>query len=1622
MLQRKLIYTGIVVLVALHSSLSSFAQVNVQTGSAVFSLPMFNWQDNKSRLNSVVALSYSSGSGLKVNDVASNVGQGWNLVAGGVITRMQVGEPDDQQAFPGVKSNNGVENDQDITKYPAGWLYAPISPANGCPNALTKYPIYGGQNVLYSQHNVLAEDRQLDYFSFQFNGKAGLFVVDTAGGGTGRSLGDNKMKITFQTDLTLISQGIRTTITSFTIQDADGLIYKFTQHGQATVLHEDYCDEHITAPMTQPSFSSGNVYHQAGFVNATLVNTQVINSWYLTEIDDPLTLRKIQFAYVSRSINNTAGADIIYNQTGNYTIISHKTSISTSQEISSIAYPDGHLVKFTYAPTARVDLNGDTALSTVDISYTPPGGTARTLSEYQLNTTYFIRNRYGNPTSLYQMRVARLCLRSVKKIGVDLKEDSPPYSFDYYTGSGNADDFVPPPFFYAKDIWGFYNGFNSVAYDNTPIALDVDVSMLNNNQLEGLCFLNQNVTGGPVLNPKQGYAKNGLLKQVVYPTGGTLSYQYTQNTGVLNGNTTNVGGVHVTSTSSTDGGYSNGCSNPVVTNYNYVLSDESSSSLWGLEMPANKVITDNSYASEDKKWHWTWSCAPLGCCYWKYAYPGILSQLQAVDLVGFQKFMQAIGPILGIVTVITDIMDVATICGGATGFLAIAAVAIDAIGALLTIGLSCGSGDNVRNTVYTVFYNTDLNGASPLPTQFKRVEIIEGSGTMGKTVQEFTSDDDYPIWVPSNPDFSEKQRFGSWEYGLPKLITQYDVNGNIIKQTKNAYFIWSTQFYWGTILFTKLGWVYTGPAVMNCKCLVSNTYSQNSTDWTNATLYNASGSYLTSSSGDMAVDLYGMYSGRAELDTTYERVFRTSDPTQYVETVTTYQYDGNNYQVDLISVTQSNGVNRYKAMTYPDGYVNSYSGTGNTQINALYNNNILNEPIDIQEYVGGQAFTDEKVTLYSTLATGNIVPDTILEQRFTVPTLAHVYSPDDNTYAANFKAIQTYTYNGAGDLTGIQDEGGRQVTNIYDYNDKYIVASVVNANPLVDLPAYTSFETAGVGGNMGGWILEGTPVYSTSAITGSQSLVLGSNTLTALLNQAEPYIMSMWATGAMFPNPGITLTKSGPTINGFTYYEYAVPAGILDIRLRGNVTVDELRLYPATARMKTTTYDPLIGKTSECDENNRVTYYEYDNLGRLKFVKDDYHNALKMYEYNNVSPAKQNGCPGTYTNNLITEDFTRSNCGVGYLGGNVSYTIPAGQYTSAISQQDADVQAEIYLLMHAQAYADANGSCQMIYYNIARSQRDSTQTCREGYVGGWVTYSVPAGRYWSIISQGNADSMALNEINANAQAYANSPADSLCVLSTAPDWNSQDGQPFYCVNVGGALPAHEFILATDINPNSPTYNQTQYMDLGPTTACPANLYYNIAESGTYTKTNCPSGYTGGNSITYTVQPGTYSSSVNLAAANQLAINDVNANGQNSVNANPNATCVVLYYNTQQSGTYSKQGCACVYTGSSYTTTVLAGTYSSTVNQATANQLALNYIAANGQNNANNNGTCTTTCNLPSQKIINCACQAGDLEIVSQSTTGTGTSQKCITQWGYYYSDGTMYLGNRVTTSGPCPQQ
>jgi YD repeat-containing protein len=1442
MLQRRIIAlcTGLLVFITVH------AQVNLQTGSATFSLPMFNWQDDKSRLKLDVALSYNSGNGLRVNDVASNVGQGWNMVAGGVITRMQVGEPDDQKAYDG----NGKETD--ITKYPNGYLYSFASsgkkPGDGCPLALTRYPIYGSMNQVYKQHNTIAADKQLDYFSFQFNGKAGMFVLDPNRGNVGVFLGDTKMQVSFDlADLT--PYGIRTTIKAFTITDVDGLIYRFENYGTMKVLEENYCDANLVQARTQPKLDVGKSYHQAGFENATYKNPLVINSWYLTKITDPFTGRIISFTYNTRQVNNIAGVDVSYDSWHDYSIITHKKSITTALEIASITLPDQHVVTFNYGKD-RIDLTGQKILSNVDIQYQ-----GRYLSRYLLHTSYFILNRYGTPTSSYEMAAARLCLLSVKKLGPDLKEDSPPYIFNYYMGTG-GDDVVPPPFCIKHDIWGFYNGSNSKDFDgNDNIPVVGGLNLLNNSQCKGLCFLQNNVSG-ITYGVKDHYAKNGLLRQIIYPTGGSITYEYEQNKGDLpNASNISIGGVHVSKTSSADGGYSNGCDNAITTRYNYILDNTGASSMWGLEAPVNADTGWMHYASEYRTYRWTIHNFPFGSCFWHFQYPGILSQNQSVDLSSFQKTMAAIAPVLDVISAISTITDVVTLVCSSSGFLSWAAVVVDVISGLITLGINC-FGDNSKEGTTVTYHDFDLNAASPLPTQFKRVEVVEGSGTRGKTIHKFTSDEEFPIWYPSNPNYAAMQRFGPWAYGLPRFTTVLDVNGNKVRETQNDY----------NFPYNMLDPIYKSfplngvfSKLVSCKCLVKKSWSQRNTDWADPNKYNDSATYRFNSTDTMGVETYPLYSGRAELATTYERVYKPNDPSNYVETRTDYSYnDGNNnYDVNQISTTQSNG-------SYTTRFITYNSDLSGGVLDVLKAKNVTSLPVMTEEYLNGVngGYLNQTVTEFIQLSNGDVKPLRVLNERTDRPTKTWThYNGPSNTDYSKYHVTELFTYDAAGNLVGAKDEGGRTVANIYDYQDKYVVASVINADAVNDKPAYTSFETD----NLGGWQLSGTPnQLPATAITGVRVSNLAGSSLSASLNTNKPYIVSFWANSSNVTVTGnATLVKSAPVINGYTYYEYNITAGTGTVTISGNAYIDELRLYPQMSRMRTVAYDPLIGKTAECDENNRLTYYEYDNLGRLRFVKDDYSNIVKMFEYNNVS--KQNGCPGVYTNQMLTVTFTKA-CDPGYIGTDKPYTVPAGKYSSAISQEDADAQAEMDLLTNGQNNADQNGQCNQLYYNIAHVQSFQTQSCGDGYEGDSVMYTVPANKYSSIVP-GEADQMAMDEIAANGQAYANSPDHASCHIDANPIWEVGDLAVTQCQQVNGN--GHLFELAKDVNPNSSSYGKTSWQDTGPNSSCPSGPWPSEDMSGTYYNTNCAPGYS--SYPTYVSMPaGSFVSNISQQDANNQA--------------------------------------------------------------------------------------------------------------------------------------------------------
>jgi hypothetical protein len=153
--------------------------------------------------------------------------------------------------------------------------------------------------------------------------------------------------------------------------------------------------------------------------------------------------------------------------------------------------------------------------------------------------------------------------------------------------------------------------------------------------------------------------------------------------------------------------------------------------------------------------------------------------------------------------------------------------------------------------------------------------------------------------------------------------------------------------------------------------------------------------------------------------------------------------------------------------------------------------------------------------------------------------------------------------------------------------------------------------------------------------------------------------------------------------------------------------VDDIRIFPADAQMTTYTYDPLIGMTSQWDPNNKVVYYEYDALRRLSLIRDQDRNIIKKYCYNYAGQVENCNTPVTvYSSVSKSGSFTRNNCGVGYTGGTVTYTVAAGAYTSTISQADADLQAQNDVTNNGQGYANTNGTCTAVPVNVTMTAQN----------------------------------------------------------------------------------------------------------------------------------------------------------------------------------------------------------------------------------------------------------------------------------------------------------------------------
>jgi hypothetical protein len=179
----------------------------------------------------------------------------------------------------------------------------------------------------------------------------------------------------------------------------------------------------------------------------------------------------------------------------------------------------------------------------------------------------------------------------------------------------------------------------------------------------------------------------------------------------------------------------------------------------------------------------------------------------------------------------------------------------------------------------------------------------------------------------------------------------------------------------------------------------------------------------------------------------------------------------------------------------------------------------------------------------------------------------------------------------------------------WDYNSQYLTAAILNS--YVKDIAYSGFETA----SLGSWNITGGEVNSSVYFTGlrSYSLVNGNSLSASGLSQGK-YKVSYWSqNGALTTTGIISHTRQK---GSWTYYEHSFDnVTSVSLTSNNNNVIDDIRLYPEGAQITTYTYKPLVGISSISDSNGNPIFYEYDSNGRLKVVKDGDGKIVNHFQY-----------------------------------------------------------------------------------------------------------------------------------------------------------------------------------------------------------------------------------------------------------------------------------------------------------------------------------------------------------------------------------------------------------------------
>lgn len=441
--------------------------VNESSGLANINIPLFNFKAGD--LSVPINLGYTS-SGVKVDQVSTWVGMGWNLSAGGVITRSVRGIADEnaQREFIDATTVQNLQNNDLVP----GFLNFALE--------------------------VLDEgiDYEPDIYSFNIGGHSGSFYLN-----------ENLVPTFLKKESELKIE--RTVSTAgFIITTPNGVEYHFDGTGEGSKSesltgagHDNPTTLYQTAWFLTKikNFKGDEIYFKYDY-SATYLYTTGFSQMIKTpdDITDPSV----------GTVDSPPLGSECQESPMSFTTTKYKSRIN-SRKISEI-YTNRSDQKIIFnASKSRSDLPGEHKLNSIELK----DGT-NLIKKYFLNYDFITSTKpyYGanNVSWLDEAdHFKRMFLKNLKETdNTGIETDTKMHSFQYDDASG-----LPPRMSFSQDLLGYYNGKINWGYlpDNTANIL-------------GMYSIAGYSRGDR--SADYTYAKKGTLTKVIYPTKGHTILEY----------------------------------------------------------------------------------------------------------------------------------------------------------------------------------------------------------------------------------------------------------------------------------------------------------------------------------------------------------------------------------------------------------------------------------------------------------------------------------------------------------------------------------------------------------------------------------------------------------------------------------------------------------------------------------------------------------------------------------------------------------------------------------------------------------------------------------------------------------------------------------------------------------------------------------------------------------------------------------------------------------------------------------------------------------------------------------------------------------------------------------------